>query len=254
MSVYSTKPQLRQIVQYLTAYMQIPYFQDDTVPGKVMEKIIALVRGGEQLATYDYVDVVIPGEVGWQVKSTKAATPLTWKRAKIANASALIPASEKSPEGEQKLGNAIIEFCNAHAQESLQRFELQEIGYARLIMFDDNTAIYFERAICSTANPHIFEAEDFNWRWSTAKVATKKEQLSALHGTRIATKKKAFAWHGRGENQLHFSGESDWWPKVKRPQKLGQLNFSADGHAIAFKLPSNKVGWDDLTRFLTANS
>lgn len=96
MTIYSTKDELAKIAHYLTAYMRIPYFQDDTIPGKVMEKIISLVRGGEQLATYDYVDVCISGKVGWQVKSTKNDTPLTWKRAKIANSEALI----KEPENE----------------------------------------------------------------------------------------------------------------------------------------------------------
>jgi len=99
MTVYSTREQLIKIAHYLTAYMQIPYFQDDTIPGKVMEKIISLVRDGEQLTTYDYVDVCIRGKVGWQVKSTKSSTPLTWKRAKIAHSAALIKESETGADG-----------------------------------------------------------------------------------------------------------------------------------------------------------
>lgn len=254
MRIYSTKAELRQIASYLSAYMRIPYFQDDAVPGKVMEKIISLVRGGQQLATYDYVGVVIPGAMGWQVKSTKASTPLTWKRAKIANADLLIRASEKSKAGAQELGDAIIAFCNQHARQSLHRFKLSEIGYARLILFDDNSAIYFERSICTVARPDIFSAKDFKWEWSAPKAATAKEQLPALHGKHVATNKKAFAWHGRGENQLHFSGESDWWPTLVTPTAPGKFNYAKDGHAIAFKLPDDKVAWEDLTRFLAPKS
>lgn len=254
MNAYSTKAELRQIAEYLIAYMRIPYFQEDTVPGKVMEKILALVRNAEQLATYDYVDVVIRGKVGWQVKSTKATTPLTWKRAKIANADALIKNSEKSARGAQKLGATIIDFCNDHAEKSLRFYELDEIGYARLIMFDDHTAIYFERVVCTRERPAIFSAGDFSWKWSRQKSTKKKEQLSALHGTNTRSEKKAFAWHGRGENQLHFSGEEDWWPTIVRPAKEGEFNFSGDGHAVAFKLPSRKVAWEGLTKFLNEAS
>jgi hypothetical protein len=253
-TIYSTKEQLEKIAGYLTAYMKIPYFQDDTIPGKVMEKIISLVHSGEQLATYDYVDVCKRGDVGWQVKSTKDKTPLTWKRAKIANSANMIRASETSDEARQKLGNAIIDFCNQHAHESLALYNLDEIGYARLIMFDDGTAIYFERLISTKASPDIFNKDDFTWEWSTPKEALKKEQLPALHGTNVHTKKKAFAWHGRGENQLHFSGEKDWWPVIEWPNEVGVLNFSEDNHAMAFKLSSDKLAWDDLVGFLNGGN
>jgi hypothetical protein len=250
MTVYSSKEKLEKIAHYLIAYMKIPYFQDDTIPGKIMEKIIAMVHSAKQLTTYDYVDVVIEGKTGWQVKSTKFASPLTWKRVKLANQVALIKSSENSEKGCQALGDAIIDFCNAHAQESFDKFELEEIGYSRLIMFKDNTAIYFERLLCGKNNPLIFNKEDYTWAWSIQKNTAKKEQLTALHGTYIKTNEKAFAWHGRGENQLHFSGEGDWWPEVKMPSKIGEINFSDDGHAIAFKLSADKVNWDKLTEFL----
>ena len=120
MTIYSTKEQLTKIAYYLTAYMRIPYFQDDTIPGKVMEKIISLVHGGEQLATYDYVDVCINGKVGWQVKSTKDKTPLTWKRAKIANSTALIKESKNGKAKLKILGDTIIDFCNNHADKSIK--------------------------------------------------------------------------------------------------------------------------------------
>lgn len=254
MKIYSTPDQLKKIAHYLTAYMRIPYFQDDTIPGKIMEKIVSLVHGGEQLATYDYVDVCIPGKVGWQVKSTKDNTPLTWKRAKIANSDALIKESEKGEPGLRKLGNAIIDFCNSHAEESIKLYKLDEIGYSRLIMFGDGTALYFERLICTKETPQIFASGDYEWHWSTPKNTIKKEQLPALHGIHKATGRKAFAWHGKGENQLHFSGEKDWWPEIEMPTKVGEINFSRDGHAMAFKLPSEKVSWDDLTSFLNKSN
>lgn len=196
------------------------------------------------------MDVVKPGTVGWQVKSTKSLIPLTWKRAKIRNSNALITESEKSAEGCQKLGDAIIDFCNAHAVESLDTYDLNEIGYSRLIMFEDNTAIYFEKLLCSKQNPLIFNKQDYTWKWSTQKLTTKKEQLTALHGVNIKTNKKAFAWHGRGENQLHFSGEFDWWPKIETPTEFGEMKFSKDFHAIKFKLSPEKVDWEKLTEFL----
>ena len=41
------------------------------------------LRQGEVLGTYDFVDVIKRGsKCGWQVKSTKESTPVTWKRAK----------------------------------------------------------------------------------------------------------------------------------------------------------------------------
>lgn len=254
MTVYSNKNQLEDIATYLSAYMRIPYFQDDTIPGKVMEKIFSLVHSAEQLVTYDYVDVCRRNDVGWQVKSTKSSTPLTWKRAKIPESERMIRESEKSAEARQRLGDAIIDFCNKHAYESLVRYQLKEIGYSRLIMHDDGSAVYFEKLISTNDCPDIFNKENYIWNWSFPKKTSKKEQLTALHGTDLKTGKKAFAWHGKGENQLHFSGESDWWPDVEIPSKIGQINFSEDCHAMAFMLPSDKVSWSDLVEFLEISS
>lgn len=250
MTIFSTPEQLEKIAEYLTAYMKIPFFQDDTIPGKIMEKIISLVHSANQLATYDYVDVCKIGSIGWQVKSTKDDTPLTWKRAKISNAEKMILASETSEVARQELGDAIIDFCNRHAHESLELYNLKEIGYSRLIMFHDGTAIYFEKLISSKNSPDIFNKDDYKWEWSIPKKIIKKEQLPALHGINKNTNKKSFAWHGRGENQLHFSGEKEWWPDIIRPTEAGVINYSKDGHAIAFKLASEKISWDDLVGFL----
>ncbi len=254
MSIFSSKEQLAKIAEYLAAYMKIPYFQDDTIPGKIMEKIISLIHSAEQLSTYDYVDVCKRGSVGWQVKSTKEDTPLTWKRAKIANSDSMIKASLNDDVSRQKLGDAIIDFCNSHAHESFISYNLKEIGYSRLVMFNDGSVIYFEKLISSLESKNIFEKENYQWSWSEPKKTSKKEQLPALHGKDLRTGKKAFAWHGKGENQLHFSGEKDWWPTIERPTVVGIINFSLDNHAIAFKLPSTKVPWDDLVSFLNESS
>jgi hypothetical protein len=192
-----------------------------------MEGTLAHVRRGKVLRTYDFVDVVdLDSGLGWQVKSTLAQTPVTWKRAKIPDRRDLIAASEKSDDGLQALGNAIINFCNRHAAESLKLYGLTSIGYSRLVIHENGEATYFERLLCTQHAPRIFEPGEFLWRWSSPKRTTKKEQLTALHGLHKPTGKKWFAWHGRGENQLHFSGEQAWWPE------------GGDSHTITFRLPS----------------
>jgi hypothetical protein len=211
--IFSSKNELDLIARILEKYLRLP-FTGETIPGSIMEHVLAHVRNGEVLNTYDFVDVIRKEDnIGWQVKSTKASTPVTWKRAKIPNASDLVKESKKSAKGLQKLGNAIIEFCNEHAKKSIEIYNLDEIGYARLIVHEDGKVAYFEKVLCTKSAPHIFSASEFEWHWSTPKKTQKKEQLQALHGIHRTSKRKWFAWHGLGENQLHFSGEGNWWPK-----------------------------------------
>lgn len=211
-SVFSSADDLARIAESLRCYTRLP-FHSGSIPGAIMEKVLADVRGGTVLQTYDFVDVIDPdSKIGWQVKSTRLATPVTWKRAKIPNAAELIEASLANQEALQSLGDAIISFCNHHAQESLEKYDLAEIGYARLIINGDSNAQYFEKIICDESNPQVFRADQFQWKWSSPKVTVRKEQLPALHGIDRVTNEKWFAWHGRGENQLHFSGERAWWP------------------------------------------
>lgn len=251
MGLFSTESEMRQIAEYIRSYVRIPFFDSDAISGKAVEKIIGIVKGGEVLNTYDYVDVVRRGETGWQVKSTKAGTPLTWKRAKIANSEKLIGAST-TDAGLAALGKAILDFCNDHAKESIETYDLDEIGYCRLIVNPDNSVHYFERALCTRQNPSIFNPDEFTWNWSAPKKTRAKEQLSALHGYGPGGTKD-FAWHGKGENQLHFSGESSWWPELKKPTNTKDILFSEDGHAISFLLPAEKVEWKDLLDFLKAS-
>jgi len=223
-TIYSTAEELARIAHILQNYARLP-FSPINIPGAVMEGVLGHVRRGEVLRTYDFVDVVNrKSQLGWQIKSTLAGTPVTWKRAKIPERIQLI-ASEKSAEGLQSLGDAIIGFCNKHAEESIKGYDLREIGYARLVIHESGQAMYFERRLCTRAKPQIFDPKEFLWRWSIPKRTAKKEQLIALHGTHKPTGKKWFAWHGRGENQLHFSGENAWWP-------------SGGDHRVEFQLPS----------------
>ncbi len=194
-----------------------------------MESILSHVRGGDVLNTYDFVDVIHrENNIGWQVKSTKESTPVTWKRAKLPNATELIAASKKSATGRQALGNAIIEFCNAHARESISKYKLTHIGYSRLMVHKSGDATYFERLLCTSKSPDIFDPAEFRWQWSAQKKTKGKTQLQSLHGINRKTKARWWAWHGLGENQLHFTNESIWWPSEN------------DQNKFTFKLPSNK--------------
>ena len=226
----------------LAVYVRMPFVLP-TIPGSLMESILAHVRGGTVLNTYDFVDVIRRDiGIGWQIKSTKAGTPVTWKRAKIPNASALIDVSMQSDLGLQALGDAIVEFCNEHASESMSTYELSKIGYSRLILHDAGRVTYFERLLCSHDDPDVFDPTDFAWQWSTPKVTVKKEQLRALHGIHLATGKKWWAWHGLGENQLHFYGESTWWPSKDSP------------HTFSFQLPApeSRLSFSELTHVLSS--
>jgi hypothetical protein len=201
-------------------------FALETIPGSFMENVLAHVRKGTALNTYDFVDVINSEKhIGWQVKSTKDTTPVTWKRAKIKEADNLIRVSQQSEQGLRILGNAIIDFCNEHALESIVKYNLTEIYYSRLVVCDNREVIYFEKLLCTKDNPVIFNKDDFVWKWSTPKKTVRKEQLQALHGYNKHTNEKWFAWHGLGENQLHFSGEKNWWPDTN------------DRHHIKFLFP-----------------
>ena len=234
--LFSTPEQVELISRALISYMRLPFFSG-SIPGAVMESVFSFVREGNVLNTYGFVDV-IDGKTGWQIKSTKAETPVTWKRAKIANAEELILQSYKSKRGLQELGNAIIDFCNEHVSASIDQYSLDRIGYVRLVVHQKKRRVnYFERALCTRANPRVFRKEEFSWRWSTPKKVRKKEQLKSFIGTKKDTSEKWFAWHGLGENQLHFSGERAWWPERMH----------------SFELPRTKtrLSWQETLAILT---
>ena len=240
-ALYSSDAQLDRIRAILQTYARLP-FAETSIPGRIMESVLSVVREGEVLPTYDFVDVIRKDiGCGWQVKSTRKETSVTWKRAKIPNAEELIADSQKSLEARQILGDAIIEFCNEHALESIEEYGLHAIGYARLISFPrEMRALYFERQLCSREDPKVFRSEDFEWRWSPPRSKASKEMLPALNGVHKASGKKWFAWHGRGENQLHFSGESVWWPENDR-------------HSRSFQLPGGgeRLSWNEVIELLS---
>lgn len=157
-----------------------------------------------------------------------------WKRAKIENSDQLIEQSTKSAEDMQVLGDAIINFCNEHALASMEKYALNEIGYSRLIIHKDGRVTYFERLLCSKDKPLLFEPQNFVWQWSEPKKTRVKEQLPALRGTNIKTEEKWWAWHGRGENQLHFSGASLWWPD-ENSQHMFSFNLPLDEDKLLFE-------------------
>ena len=234
--IISSKEQISELISVLQGYLKLP-FTEKTIPGSLMESVLSSVREAEILPTYDFVDVLHRQKrIGWQVKATKKLTPLTWKRAKIRDSRALIEASMDDYNATQELGYKIIEFCNDHARESIEKFDLIEIGYSRLII-DNDQIMYFERLLCTKEDPRIFHAEDFEWSWSKKKKTIGKEQLQSLHGIHKKSGKKYFAWHGMGENQLHFSGEKDWWPTSENMHK--------------FKFPEDRISRDDLIRILS---
>lgn len=128
------------------------------------------------------------------------------------------------------LGAKVIESCNDHAKESLEKYDLMEIRYARIISCPGRFT-YFEKVLVDSNNRTLFDPAAFRWEWSEPKRTRAKEQLRALHGFR--GEDKWFAWHGRGENQLHFSGEKHWWPNsdseveaVTRPKHDQQRTWS----------------------------
>jgi hypothetical protein len=242
MSVFSTPEQLTELIRLLSIYSRLPVAERN-IPGAIMEAILAYVhKGAEVLHNYDFVDVLNRQErVGWQVKSTHEGTPLTWMRAKIPNRNTLIAAAD-NPEGIKILGGEILKYANDHIHRAFTDYQLDVIGYVRLIIRDNGTVTYFERKLCTSKKPILFNPENFRWNWSEQKQSRKKEQLPALVGTHIPTGEKWWAWHGRGENQLHFSAERTWWPAK------GAKN------CVTFPQPTaaQRLSFDDLERLIEA--
>lgn len=236
--VYSSPAELDKIVQLLERLLMLPVLPG-RIPGALLEAAFAHVRRAEPKSTYDFVDVVdAANRTGWQIKSAKEKTPVTWKRAKLPNAERLIAESRDNP---QALGDAIIAFCNAHAKASMERYGLAAVGYARLIARADGGVAYYERELATAAAPEMFCANDFSWAWSAPKQARAKEQLSAFHGTHRESGEKWWFWHGLGENQLHFPGERHWWPDWEKQE-----------HSRVFTPTRRRLDFDELIRVLDA--
>ena len=206
-----------RVAEQVKTILRLPFCE--SLPGAALEDILAHVYGGRRLGTYDFVDVVNDRtRTGWQVKSTRHSTPVTWKRAKLPNKTSLIEASYITPEDAQALGDAIITFCNHAVKESIEKYQLKSLKYARLIDHKNGRLTYFERTL--PISGEVFESQEFTWSWSQSKTTKKKEQLPAFHGVHINSGLAWFAWHGLGENQLHFKGERAWWPAKGSPNRL----------------------------------
>lgn len=211
-SIFSTAEEMDSMTDALCGFLKLPW-STNSIPGSVVEEVLAQFREAETLRTYDFVDVIDrKNGLGWQVKSTLSETPITWQRAKIPNKLELIEASMSNLQVDlQNLGNTILEYNNDHVEASMNRYGLHSIGYARVVITKAQIR-YFERELVNSESRRLWDPDDFTWQWSASKNAVKKEQLPALHGYHKATGEKWFAWHGRGENQLHFTGERHWWP------------------------------------------
>jgi hypothetical protein len=203
-----------------------------------MEASLEIARGdgARVLRTYDFVDVIDEeSHFGWQVKSTKQGTPITWKRAKIINSDERRAYARESEAAAQEVGDEIIAFCNEHAAESLRRYDLKRIGYARLIVRSNNTATYFERALISQKQPTLFNSADFTWKWTRGRPNASKEQRPALAGY-DANDVRWFSWYT--ENQLHFNNERAWWLPEGHPNR------------VDFNLPTKKIETEVLLKWL----
>ncbi len=202
-----------------------------------MEANLKEVRSGdtEVLRTYDFVDVISRNDkIGWQVKSTKSTTPVTWIRGKIADKEELIKASYELAAGLQKLGDTVIDYCNHHIAESFRLYHLEEIGYARLINLG-GTFRYFEIPLLKNDGSILFKPAEYDWQWSKEKNKKTKEQKPALHGIHKQTKRKHWAWHGQGENQLHFTGERLWWPNADYDHSIS-FDGPTENQTVSFEV------------------
>lgn len=230
---------LSAIATALAKIYRLP-FATESIPGGFAEAIVAEHYGGKVLSSRDFVDVVCESTgVGWQVKSTKASTTVTWKRAKIEGSADLIQESDdKGGAHTQDLGRLVIEACNSHAVNSLEKYDLNEIRYARIISCTGRFT-YLERELIDRQNPTLFNSNDFEWEWSEVKRRSEREQLRALHGKHRTYDEKWFAWHGRGENQLHFFGDRWWWP-----------NSDPNAQCVTLPRPGTSKTWNDLIQSL----
>ena len=244
--VLSTSSQLKEISQILFSISRLPIWNGN-IPGALLENVVAHVRNAKVLKTYDFVDVIDQqNQIGWQMKSTKSDTPVTWKRAKIANKEELISASECAPYDCSNIGKEIINFCNNHIKHSIDLYNLNHIAYSRLVI-GKKDVIYFEKLLCTKDNPILFKHEDYFWKWAPARSNSKKELLPSLQGFKIDSKTKkptsklVWSWYGHGENQLHSNAEKDWWD-------------DPNNSSITFKLATkeNKISLEELFEVLSS--
>jgi|GEM_PF-5048470 len=186
MKGFSDSEQLEQVSRLIRAFWLLPEeIRGRHIPGGFLERVLARVHGGYSSGKYDFVDIVGQNPIGWQVKSTKRGTPITWKRAKIERKEAMILATEKGSPAERKLalqalGDAIIQFCNDNIEASFRKYpQLETIQYARLIHQPDDTLTYFERPLVTRDSPTLFHPADFVWEWHLTEVTVTEEGVES---------------------------------------------------------------------------
>ena len=224
-SIYSSPETLARIALMLGIYHRLPFAAEGVIPGIIVENVLAQARGMKRLGKYDFVDVLSKEDrVGLQVKSSKAGSPLTWQRAKVDRATEKRQASKEFPEAAQVLGAEILDYINRHMLKDLDAHDIDEIGYARLVV-TKSEAFYFETKLIDRANPILFDPKKFTWEWAMDRKASKEQRgsLSAYDNKDV----KWFSWHT--ENQLHFNNEKVWWPKPGDPHRV---DFSLRGEKI----------------------
>ena len=256
MDSFSTPEQLERIKQTLCSYHMLP-FSGTRIPGDVLEGVLAHVRGGDLLGKYDFVDVLQRSEgVGWQVKSTRHRSPLTWMRADFRRRSELVAeADAERDEGRkrelvQALGDSVIEYANASIRDSFTKYGLQQVMFCHLVLMPENRAMYYEKLLAVEGEEELFRATDFmlSWREPRPGRANRNadpddpgaaEQLPSLRGRHVPTDQDWFAWYGRKGGQLHFLLEEKiWWPP------------ESGAHRIDFDLPAERFKMDEAMDML----
>lgn len=229
--MYLTEEQLQKLGSYLKAYLKLPVASGDRVPGEDFEKIVAAAINGEALGKKDFVDVLtFDKRWGKQTKSGIYGNNIIWKRAKIDNSEQLVLESKNSISAAQQLGKLLIDQCNEHIIDSINKYNLDGITYSRLIIKEPDILEYFEKFLCTKNDPIVFESKDIYWKWSNTKKSLKKEYLPALHGINIKTGETIWQWNGLGDNQLNFPGEKLWWPKNRTI-----FTFPNDNEKVSFE-------------------
>lgn len=228
-----------KIVGFLTTYTRIPFIEENAIPGNIMENAVSIARNGTQLPCYGFIDV-INDNIGWQVKSSRKKSPLTWGQVKA-------PSNLLQSKDAIALGNHLINSINESSIAAMEKFNLETIGYARLIVYPNNHAVYFEKELSNRTNPIIFNPKTYLWSWSNCTRKSNKETKPSLVGINTITGMREFSWHCLSGSQLHFDAEYQWWPKIKIPKSEDDVIFSSKHHAISFMLPSKKISWDAIS-------
>lgn len=278
MTTLSSSGQLDELQSLIKTYWLLPeIFRSPHISGSFMERALAHARGGEALATYDFIDVLCDDKtIGFQVKATKDTTVVTWMRAKIPNKQSLVTASQVSDsqlraDSLQKLGDTIIDFVNKKIEKSFRKYKkVHSIHYARVRHISTGRVEYVEAPLCNRSSMILFDKDDFSWEWRKnkdleAKIAkansidplikndieapnpseASQEVISSLQGIYNPTGEVWWAWHGKSDNQLHFPGEAEWL----------SLHFAAIGldmksHSFSLDLPIESIGPDEMIGLL----